>query len=194
MTSTDLPPANGRGAEHFDVPTRFYLTHRQDIERWAALRKQASDAIHRLHLGLEDDVVAAAEHTGLTVGLFRTGSGYRSWLLARPGAALGSEGAPVAAIGIRWHRVNTVIEDDKLAARVGVRISERTVRERFLALDGGLRTIRASHGLKSDTFWPIYRQMPGSEVWWSDLDSYRQRLLDQLEQTTGLFHPHLVQL
>jgi hypothetical protein len=194
MTTNDLPPASGPGSEHFDLPALFYLAHRQDIERWAALRKHASNAIHQLHLGLEDDISDAAELAGLTVGRFRTGPNYRSWLMMHPDAPPGSDGAPVAAIGVRWHRVNTVVDDAKLAARVGVRVSDRTVRDRFLALDGGLRPARAEHGFKSDTLWPIYRPVPGDDAWWSDLAGYRRRLLDQLAQTVTLFSRHLAQL
>ena len=194
MSSDDLPPASGRGAEHFDVPTRFYLTNREDIERWAALGKTASNAIHKLHLGMEDDVAEIAERVGLTGGLFRTGSNYRTWLLSRPDTPVGSDTAPMAAIGLRWHRHNTVIDEPKLAARAGVRISDRTVREDFLELDGGLRPIRDGHGYKSDTFWPIYRSVPRDGAWWSDLDAYREQLMEHLADVVALFEPRLRQL
>lgn len=163
-------------------------------QRWAALGKRADDAIDKLHLGMEDDVAEIAERVGLTGGLFRTGSNYRTWLLSRPDTPVGSDTAPMTAIGLRWRRHNTVIDEPELAARASVRISDRTVREHFLELDGELRPIRDAHGYKSDTFWPVSRSVPRDGAWWSDLDADREQLLEHLADVVALFEPHLRQL
>lgn len=58
MTTGDdeLIEPGGRGADRFDVPSIFFLTHREPIERWYALKARASRAINEYLSSFADDL------------------------------------------------------------------------------------------------------------------------------------------
>jgi hypothetical protein len=209
MTSeeSDLPgddgliEANGDGADLFDDPSLFYLTYREHIERWSALKDRASQAVDQYFLGFREGVEVVADREGLAVDTFKTGNRFRSLLLWPPTAAVVlDDGEPPIAIGLRWPHKRPAIEEAGHAPRVGIRVAPRQeqLREQFLSAgEPDTRQLRDQHGYRSDRRWPAFREVPGAPGWWADLDSYRSTLIEALQTTIGMFgdrlrsvHPH----
>ena len=198
--ASDLPgderliEANGDGAELFDDPTLFYLSYREHIERWHALKDRANQAVHQYFLGLREDVEVIAEREELAAGLFKTGNPFRSLLLWPSAAVALEDDQPPIAIGLRWPHKRPAIDEPGHAPRVGVRVAPRQeqLREEFLSTgEPDTRRLRDQHGFRSDNRWPAFREVPGDPGWWADLDGYRNTLLEAVQTTVDIFGERL---
>ena len=187
---SELIEADGEGAELFDAPTLFYLTYREDIERWHALKERTNQAVREYLVGLREDIADIVESQNLTVGEFKTGSRYRSLLVWPMNTHNSDDGEPPLAVGLRWSHHRPALEEAGDAPRVGVRAARGhdQMREQFLSAGHpDTRQLRQEHGYRSDKRWPAFREVPASPNWWADLDRYRNALLEVLEETLSIF-------
>jgi hypothetical protein len=187
----ELVEPGGQGADLFDVPTTFFLTHREQIERWYALKARAAEAVHEYLLTFHDELEAVAAEEDLELRLFETGRQRWNLLLWPPDMALDAKGEPPIAVGLRWHRIDTVIEEEARAPRVGVRVGRagrNDVWERFLSSgQPSTRQLRDQEGYRSDRIWPVFRNVPSTPHWWADLDGYRAQVAQELTEVVRLF-------
>lgn len=191
--SYDPIPANGAGAERFDQPSLFYLTNRELIEEWAALKENVAEAVDEWYRHtLRDALSTKATERGLEVSEARGPTNYRHVVLHPPDTPIvGSK--PVVGVGLGWHakRVNP----SGLSAFVCVRCSRNDAGRNAAQalLDAGGRSYRgatpAAKGADTDA-WPIWWWAPATDQWWTDLDAYRTKLVDDvLRMTDALREP-----
>jgi hypothetical protein len=188
-----IEPA-GDGADRFDIPSVFYLSHREQIERWHELKPRAADAVHEYLLSFENRLVDLAAEQGLQVGRRKTGRSFRCLLLWPGHVAVTDDHEPPLAIGLRWHRNDTAIDEEGRAPRVGIRAAKGAddLRERFLTSgEPSTRELRGQHGYRSDKRWPVLRQVEGGPRWWGDLDAYRASVIAELGDLIRLFGPRV---
>lgn len=186
----ELIEADGEGADFFDAPTIFYLTHREDIERWHALRERANRAVHEYFVSLRDDVESIVEDQAFVVDVFKTGSPFHSLLIWPSSDHELADGQPPIAIGLRWPHQRPALEDAGGAPRVGVRVApgHKQLREQFLDFgEPDTRQLREAHGFRTDNPWPAYKEVPADPGWWADLDGYRDTLLEALQDGLSIF-------
>lgn len=186
----DLIEPEGEGADLFEAPTTFFLTHRESIERWYALKRRADDAVHQYLLSFVDDIEDLGEQQGLQSGIFEVGRQHHCLLLWPPATPLRPDDAPPIGIGLSWKRGDVAIDGDHRAPCVGVRTGRGsdTVREAFLtAGDPDSRRLRQRHGYDGDRPWPVFRYVTGETAWWADLDGYRVRVMNELRDVVDLF-------
>jgi hypothetical protein len=185
----ELIEPSGEDAGRFDVPTIFYLTHREHIERWYALRRRADEVVNDYLLGLAVDLETVAEEGAFHIRSFDTGR-FRCLLLWPEGATLDSREEPPIAAGLRWDRTQIALDDEARPPRIGVRVGRGSAefRERFLSSGSpDTRQLRQQHGYRSDRRWPVFREMPAGPGWWADLDAYRTDIIDAIEQLIRQF-------
>ena len=188
-----IEPA-GRGAELFDAPAVFYLTFRHDIERWHALREQALESFDAWMADLADDVAAVGHRHDLDTAAFDTAGGYRHYLLHHSDTPA-VHGVPALAVCLGWRAGRASPTGKTYAPFVGVRADpdhsdHQQLREQFLgANDDAGRGLRNAHGFKGDRQWPVWTPVPGADRWWTDLDSYREKLMSELDRVADIFGP-----
>lgn len=183
MTDPDAEPidAQGDGAELFDAPTSFYLTHRQSIEAWHSLKRVADRAVHEFLSSLADPIAELALTNGWEPRFLDFGGRY----YAHGVLAVGPDGpdGPALVVGLGWQHKEVRPDQDTNAPYVGIRVASGAPELRAWLMDVGQPTMRERRdaiGDLGDRRWPVYRYVPALPGWWGDLDGYRERCLRQL--------------
>ncbi len=181
--------AQGVGSEHFTAPATFYLTFRHHIDEWAALRSDAEAATDSFLEGMRDQVQVVAETHGLDLQYFhRT---YRYYLLYESATPV-VEGDPILGVCLGWG-AHVRAEDTSASPWVGVRDGSNPLaaEARVALLQGGGEVLRKDRHLlgRTEAEWPLYWKVTAECQWWTDLDSYRDRLAADLSKAVELFAP-----
>lgn len=179
----DIRPASGAGAEIFDGPSVFYLTHQAQIDEWYRLRSTVSENVGEWYRTVVRDALAvAAETLGYVISEVRGADSYPSVLMHTADTVV-EDGQPALGVGLAWSS-KTVLPTGNApfsAVRRSGTPAGRAAGAAFLA-DGGLeyrRTRAGVYGSDSDT-WPVYRTVDAPADWWTDLDRYRDRIVDDV--------------
>lgn len=180
----DPTPAVGIGAELFNQPALFYLTHQPIIEEWAGLSITAAEATHQwLSSAVRHGLTGLAAEAGMELSAV-AGPNYWQHLLLHPPETPTVNDEPIIGIGLCWH-VRKVNPRSYLPF-VGVRASPTSQGASATAvfLNSGGEQLRHDHHLqgKGEATWPAYFYLPSVERWWEDLDSYRSQVLEQVER------------
>jgi hypothetical protein len=191
--SYDPIPAAGAGADLFDQPSLFYLTNQNLIEEWHSLQSNVAAALDEWYsTTLRDSLRTPATDLGLEVALAKGPGSWRHVVLHPPGATfLG--GKPVIGVGLAWPAKSANPSANSVFSCVR-RSSNQTGKNAAAAfLDAGGRESRAriqrSKGADSDK-WPIWRWVRTETQWWTDLDVYRQMIVDDvMELTVAVIDP-----
>ena len=190
MDDPELIEANGEGAELFDVPVAFYLTFRESIERWHALKSRTDTVIHELLLSLGDPIADLAQQHQLESRFVELGGRYCGFFIAEAEAPTDREGVAPISFGLGWQRDDVVPEREGSEPYVGVRVSRDSPESRSRFLEYGhpsTRELRAAGGYDKHTLWPVFRYVHARPAWWSDLDAYRFALTSELGKVMTQF-------
>ena len=191
----DLVEASGHGAEVFDAPTLFYLTHQTSIETWHALQRPTRRVVDRYLMTLAEPLEEIALEFGGHLEILDDGGRYPLLsLLASDGMTPGLA-KPAMLIGVEWDRNQVRIDDGANAPIVGVRIGSKHhdgLRQKFLdAGDPSARHVRKREGYDRSSWWPALTRCVGPANWWADLDGYRDLLMTTVRKLVNDFKPAL---
>lgn len=191
----DLVEARGQGAELFDAPSLFYLTHRRSIEAWHSLRRPTWKVVDRYLMTFAEPLEEVAEELGGRLEIFNEDARFPALaVFANAHGRTGSQ-PPSMLAGVEWDRNQVRVDDPANAPIVGVRISSKhhdELRQRFLdAGDPPARLVRDRQGYQRSPWWPAFTRCVGPETWWSDLDGYRDMLTTAVRKLIDDFKPAL---
>src|SRR3954471_2870895 len=97
-------PAKGVGAERFDEPALFYLTHQAVIDEWYSLRKAVTGALNDwLETTVREAIADIAQGHSLLVGGSNGPKG-QAHVLVYPGSMPLVASRPAVGIGLGWSR------------------------------------------------------------------------------------------
>jgi hypothetical protein len=186
----DLVEAQGTGAELFDAPTSFYLTHRRSIEAWHSLRRAADQTVHEFLRSMVDPIAELAQEHGWDPRFLDFGGRY----FAQAALAVGPDGpnGPALCVGLGWQRREVRPDDPENAPYVGIRTSRDATDLRAWLMEFGrpsVRDLREANGYRGDRRWPVFRYVPATSGWWADLDGYRDECTAQLRTLINDFRP-----
>lgn len=173
-------PAQGLGAEIFDQPALFFLTHQQVIEQWARLGSTAAAATDQwFSTTVRDSLTALAAQIGMELSAV-AGPNYWQHLLLHPPDTPTVADEPVIGLGLCWHiqKVNPKSYRPFVGIRVGSSSQGESARTAFL--EAGGQQARNEHRLQGEATWPAYFFLGPVDRWWEDLDSYRSSVLDHV--------------
>ena len=179
-SSVDPIPAAGPGAERFDQPALFYLTHQATIDEWYALRRTVSEALNGwFESTVRDELVSLAGDHQLVVS-FAQGPARNSHLLLHPEATPVLKRKPVIGIGVAWHadNVNPMSSQPFACVRASRNDTGRAAAQ--VLLDHGGREFRSDVGAKGrdEETWPVWSYIRADDRWWTHLDSYLARITE----------------
>ena len=194
-TNPDLVEARGQGAELFDAPSLFYLTHRRSIEAWHSLRRPAREVVDRYLMTLAEPLEELAVELGGRLEVYNEDERFPVLALFSSGDGRKGLEPPSLLAGVEWDRNHVRVHDPANAPIVGVRVSSKhhdELRQRFLdAGDPPARHVRDHQGYQRTAWWPALTRCVGPETWWSDLDGYRDLLTTAVRQLIDDFKPAL---
>lgn len=194
--STDEYAAIGTGAENFEAPAVFYLTHMEAIERWHGLRDAAVAATAGFLDTIFDDFELPDSKASWSVTVADTG-GYRHHLVAPEHCPPAADGTPAIAACFGWHTKRVTISTGSYVPFVGVRIGAGPPlagewRQEFLRGTGSRALdIRNSRGYHAAGEWPAWKDVTASGRWWESLDSYRSQALAAVGRCIDDFGPDI---
>lgn len=180
----DPAPAMGVGAELFNQPALFYLTHQPIIEEWASLSVTAAEATHQwLSTAVRHGLTGLAVEAGMELSAVAGPNYWQHLLLHLPETPTIAD-EPIIGIGLCWHLRQ--VNPRSYLLFVGVRASRTSEGASATAvfLNSGGEQLRDDHHLqgKGDATWPAYFYLPSVERWWEDLDSYSSQVLEHVER------------
>jgi hypothetical protein len=188
----DLVEAGGRGAELFEAPALFYLTHADTIRRWSALRARARDATNLYLSSIQTDLETIDGLGNWEVIARDTARSYRHVLAAPPGTPPADDGAPAIACCFGWNQRAVRLTQHTWMPFVGIRVGAGAERDlwRRTFLDGDGRDLRPtveSLGYHRDKEWPVWQAILGGDGWWAELDDYREKVVGAFERCHSAF-------
>ena len=193
--SYDPIPAAGAGADLFDQPSLFYLTNQNLIEEWHSLQSNVAAALDEWYsTTLRDALRTPAAELGLEVAPAKGPRSYNHVVLHPPGATfLG--GKPVIGVGLAWPTKSANPSANSVFSCVRRSSNQTGKNAAATFLDAGGREIRSriqrSKGGDNET-WPIWRWVRTETNWWTDLDAYRQMIVDDvIELAAAVIDPLL---
>lgn len=172
----------------FDDRVLFYLRHRADIEEWAALAGEASEAVdgylRRLRPAIENRLAGGEEERlvrRFLDGNHRFLTGYERWPASK-------NGHWHISVALEWPK-RTTLDHRGRCPYVGVMVPQshdagKTLGAKFRELADDTRKI---HGWGTSPWWPVYRPVAAPASYWENLDSYREQLLDAIDDTWEKF-------
>ncbi len=178
---TEPIAAHGTGAEKFDAPALFYLANQAQIDEWYALRSTVSEALGEwFRTTVRDALAARGEALGYEASEARGPSGYHSVVLHTPGTVIQNT-KPVIGIGVAWSAKNANPVSNKPFATVRCSRNDtgRAAAKAFLSVGGQSyrKNTPGVHGGDTDA-WPVYRWLEAPDQWWTNLDAYRDSVVD----------------
>ncbi|MEA2825711.1 MAG: hypothetical protein QOG43_150 [Actinomycetota bacterium] len=178
----DPVPAVGDGADVFDQPALFFLTHQATIEQWAKLSTAAAEAGHQwLSTTVRAALADLAAQRGLELSAV-AGPGQWQHLLLHPAETPTVGDEPVIGVGLCWHRQR--LDPQNYLPFIGVRVGSNPqgAAAGTAFLDGGGLQLRNEFHWrgKGEPTWPAYFHLDPFERWWQDLDAYRAVIVDQV--------------
>lgn len=191
--SYDPIPAAGAGAELFDQPSLFYLTNQNLIEEWHSLQSNVAAALDEWYsTTLSDALRLPAARLGLEVAL-APGPGSSRHVVLHPAGATFLGGKPVIGVGFAWPAKSPNPSANSVFSCVRRSANQTGKIAASVFLDAGGREIRSgiarSKGGDAER-WPIWRWVRTDTQWWTDLDSYREMIVDDvMELTAAVLEP-----
>jgi hypothetical protein len=175
-------PAGGPGAERFDQPALFYLTHQATIDEWHGLRHTVSEALNGWFESTVRDALGplASDH-GLVVS-FAQGPSRNSHLVLHPPNTPVLGRKPVAGVGVAWHADSANPISNQPFACLRCSRTETGRAAAAMILENGGREFRSAHGAKGrDTeTWPVWTYIKADDRWWTHLDVYLAAILGEV--------------
>ncbi len=191
----ELVEARGQGAELFDAPSLFYLTHRRSIDAWHALRRPAGKVVDRYLMTMAEPLEELALELCGRLEIFDDDARYPVLALFTNAHIAPGSTRPSMLAGVEWDRKQVRLDDPATAPVVGIRIGSKrhdALRQRFLdAGDPPARQVRDRQGYDRSSWWPAFTRCVGPATWWSDLDGYRDLLTTAVRKLVEDFKPAL---
>lgn len=184
LSSYQPIPAGGTGAEGFDQPALFYLTHQRVIDEWYGLRRTVSEALNDWFEKTVRQALAPLAHERSLIVSTAYGPQKQAHLLAHPQEMPVINGRPIVGIGVAWPRMSVNPISNGPYACVRRSSSPPGKAAAAALLDAGGRDFRSRESLKGrdDEPWPLYSWIPARPQWWTDLDAYLDTILRPVEQ------------
>ncbi len=193
--SYDPISAAGAGAEHFDLPGLFFLTNQTLIDEWHNLRSNVAESVTIWFRTVVKAALAApASERGLQLSE-AAGPGNNRHLLLHPESTPILNTKPVIGVGLGWHAKNVNPATNPPFACVRCSRNQTGKDAARLFVDNGGRAYRSAtpeaKGSDTDT-WPIFWWLRSAPNWWTDLDRYRNTLVENILRLTDAVLPALV--
>jgi hypothetical protein len=181
--SYDPIPASGAGAEHFDLPELFYLSNQTVIDEWHNLCTNVADSVHNWYRTILKAALAGpASERGLQLSE-AAGPNRRRHLLLHPSGTPVLNNKPVIGVGLAWpdKSVNPATSPPFVCVRASRNETGKNAAK--VLLDNGGRSFRTAtpeaKGTDTDT-WPIWWWVRAMPNWWTDLDRYRDDIVQNV--------------
>ena len=174
-----------------DERVRFYLKHRQQIETWAALRKEASAAVDAWLRTLVDDVEQLAGDLGTDVRALPP-EDEGDWpffgLVRETWSAGGAR--PWIKVGLQWVRKDVLLREGQVPY---VGVSTYVGEDHGVKLRAAFRKhadpTRRARGDRTTPWWPALREVPCDFDYWDKRDAARDTLLAALREAFEVYSP-----
>lgn len=185
-------------ASPLDDRARFYLSHRAEIEEWAALRGEATAAISQYLSGIGptiEDALADLDEA-IIVQPYLDYDNWPRFVCCLPDWPVEAEhGHAVIAVVLEWDKNRVALDSPDLAPYTGVRIEMNDplgppLRAAFMAR---ARTTRDRERWQHQKMWPAWDRWPAEGAYWDDLDAYRDLAVERLVHTWNTFAGFIAQ-
>jgi hypothetical protein len=164
------------------APVIFYLKHREQIEEWRNLEKEASKLRHKFFssVGKRFPDVAASLAGGATP-FTRLQGGNPKLFLVKPEWHIEPEGPPRIAIGMEWPKNSA--DFGEVYCGVWVDNDHDEEKRLFGAAKETLEPVRNEHELLNDKTWWLAWQLikPDAKDFWDHLDQFEEQLIEAIE-------------
>lgn len=177
-------PAHGAGAESFDMPALFYLTHQPVIDEWYGLRRTVSEAVNNwLETTARAELAALAAGRGTLLSRV-PGPEKHTHLVVHPDAMPLLNGRPILGIGVGWPAASVNPMSNAPFACVRRSGSDAGKLAAAALMRAGGRDFRSREMLKGrdEDVWPVYSYVPARSDWWTDLDGYLRSIIGLVER------------
>jgi hypothetical protein len=192
--SHDPIPAQGVGSEQFDLPSLFYLTNQALIDEWHDLSSNVAEAVSGwMKTVLKASLAGPASGRGLQLSDAAGPGGHRH-LLLHPASTPVLGLKPVIGVGLawQWKTVNPKSSPPFVCVRCSRNQTGRDAAKLFV--DNGGRAFRnatpEAKGTDADV-WPLWWWLKATPNWWTDLDSYRDHVVENVLRLTDAIRPAL---
>ena len=165
-----------------DARVSFYLENRDLIDEWAKISDEVPGLCRKFMWSLKEDLKELATQMGSAISVYEERSSYPKLFLYREhwfsAGDSKFEGRIDAGIGVEWNKNNVDFGLSGNRPYVGVWTNKRTDRGSQLREDLE-KTIGEG---SSNSFWVKWERMaPTEEIWWENLDSYREVLVESID-------------
>lgn len=170
-----------------DPRVAFYLEHREQIEQWHAIRRDAARACAEILEQLPDMVDSEIDAPGFeTISSVESGK-WRHVGLKPSGSASASDGTPCVAVIVEWTD-KVIFDDPTQCPYVGIRVAyEGEWAGVYEQLRNDTRETRHERGAKRTRMWPIQEHICAEHGWWTEPDAYLNQIVSALAKAVDEF-------
>ena len=165
--------------EFDDARVSFYLENRALIDEWAKISDEVPKLCRKFMWSLRKDFNELASQKGSDISVYAEQSRYPKLFLHRNHwVSTGNSNGIDVGIGVEWEKSNVDLGRSGSCPYVGVWTYEHTDRGGQLRED----LEQPIEGEDSSNSNWVRRQYiaPAEEIWWENLDSYREVLLESI--------------
>ena len=175
-----------------DERIRFYMKHRDQIEEWVDLRREAMAAIHEWLAGLQSDVEQLVHGLGPSVRLHVNldDPAYPFFRLVDANWRIDDARGEPVSVSLEWARRSLTMRD-RDTPYVGVRAPKTNPFGSALRGSESFRRVRTGRKDDSSAWWAAFHYvLPGADFP-ANTDGFRQTLLDALQGCWTAYAPIL---
>lgn len=173
-----------------DQRVQFYLRHREQLEEWFEIRKEAAAAVDEWLRGLSADMKSLASELGDDVKFVAALDDDPSLYLKRsswPGQTVNDS----VFVGLHWAARNTLLYGSG-PPYVFVQVDRNQPLARALRGDDKFQGVRQrSKDLNDPAWWPAYRSVLPTEPFPEKAEEYRGALLGAIRDVWNTYAPSI---
>jgi len=170
----------------------FYLRHREQIETWAALKKEVHREANRFFRSLAEPLedLAADLGDGVMALPLLDGSWPKLFLVRQEWFGLyGPKEAISVAVGLEWAKSSSMFDSGYLGIWNNKDDSAR-YQELHAALKSAVGRPAIAAGAKSSAWWPVWHhERPQAPEFWNELPAFREQLLGRFRDAWECYAP-----
>ena len=175
---------------------RFYLEHRQAIDRWAAIRNDVPGYVRELFLSLGEDLEKLAGELEAMYRPYDQEGKYpklflvrKKWLGGKDGAAQEGAKLPLVAIGVEWREGEVGLHSESLYGGLWVNVDAEQSQHLYSRLLDKLESERVRSDFEKTLYWPArqFLTLDTDVNFWDDFGPFRQKLTQHVKQWWDLF-------
>ncbi len=172
-----------------DERVRFYLRHRERIEEWAALKKEATAALDEWLDGLRPMIAETTQALGVQLNArIDPDEEWPTYQLVRPTWPLHDSGQPRVCVALQWHRWSVTLGPGE-PPYVGVVCRNADPLGLALRSSDAMKTARLARNHRTTSWYAALGYvLPGPEVP-DSFDEYRDKLIEELSLAWRAYAP-----